>query len=86
VTRADVAKSILKALKEAHTPKVCAKKLEQHPEDIAGLKLWRSTGFPLGNHAYAHLSLNASTADEFDQNVAANEPELQSRMGRQDWH
>jgi peptidoglycan-N-acetylglucosamine deacetylase len=50
------------------------------------LKLWRSAGFPLGNHTYAHLSLNASTADEFDQNVAANEPELKSLMGRQDWH
>ena len=90
MTRADVAKSILKILKDAHVPKVYgfinARKLEQHPEDLEVLKLWRSAGFPLGNHTYAHLSLNASTADEFDQNVAANEPELKSLMGRQDWH
>jgi peptidoglycan/xylan/chitin deacetylase (PgdA/CDA1 family) len=46
------------------------------------LKLWRSAGFPLGNHTYAHLSLNASSVDEFDQNVAANEPELKSLIGR----
>jgi peptidoglycan-N-acetylglucosamine deacetylase len=90
MTRFDVAKIILKELKDAHAPKVYgfvnAKKLEQHPEDIEVLKLWRSAGFPLGNHTYAHLSLNASTADEFDQNVADDEPELKSLMGRQDWH
>ncbi len=90
MTRADVAKSILNTLKAARTPKVYgfvnAKKLEQHPEDIEVLNLWRSAGFPLGNHTYAHLSLNASTADEFDQNVATDEPVLKSLMGRQDWH
>lgn len=90
MTRADVARSILKALKDAHAPKVYgfvnAKKLEQHPEDVEVLKLWRSAGFPLGNHTYAHLSLNGSTADEFDKNVAADEPELKSLMGRQNWH
>src|ERR1700719_999742 len=69
MTRSDVARSILKALQDAHVPKaygfVNAKKLEQHPEDIEVLKLWRGAGFPLGNHTYAHLSLNASTVDEF---------------------
>ncbi len=90
MTRTDVAKSILKTLKDARAPKVYgfvnARKLEQHPEDIEVLKLWRSAGFPLGNHTYAHLSLNASTIDEFDQNVSADEPILNSLMGRHDWH
>ena len=90
MTRTDVAMSILKALKDARAPKVYgfvnAKKLEQHPEDIEVLRLWRAAGFPLGNHTYAHLSLNASTADEFDKNVADDEPELKSLMGRQNWH
>ena len=90
MTRVDVAKSILKTLKEARAPKVYgfvnARKLEQHPEEVEVLKLWRNAGFPLGNHTYAHLSLNASTSDEFDQNVAADERELKSLMGRQDWH
>jgi peptidoglycan/xylan/chitin deacetylase (PgdA/CDA1 family) len=85
MTRAEVAKSILKTLQQAHAPKVYgfinARKLEQHPEDMDVLKLWRSA-----NHTYAHLSLNASTADEFDQNVAANESTLQSLMGHQNWH
>ena len=90
MTRADVAKSILKALQDAHAPKVYgfinAKKLEEHPEDMEVLKLWRSAGFPLGNHTYAHLSLNASSADDFDQNVARDEPTLKSLMGHQNWH
>jgi peptidoglycan-N-acetylglucosamine deacetylase len=90
MTRADVAKSILKTLKDARAPKVYgfvnARKLEQHPEDIEVLKLWRGAGFPLGNHTYAHLSLNASTVDEFDQNVSGDEPILNSLMGRHDWH
>ena len=90
MTRVDVAKSFLKTLRDAQAPKVYgfvnAKKLEQHPEDIEVLKLWRSAGFPLGNHTYAHLSLNATAADEFDQNVADDEPELKSLMGRHDWH
>jgi len=89
MTRSDIARSILKSLKDAHAPKVYgfvnAKKLELHPEDIEVLKLWRGAGFPLGNHTYAHLSLNASSADEFDKNVAADEPELKLLMGRQNW-
>jgi peptidoglycan/xylan/chitin deacetylase (PgdA/CDA1 family) len=89
MTRTDIAKSILKTLKEARAPKVYgfvnARKLQEHPEDIEVLKLWRSAGFPLGNHTYTHLSLNASTADEFDRNVAEDEPLLKSMMGRQDW-
>ena len=89
MTRSDIARSILKSLKDAHAPKVYgfvnAKKLELHPEDIEVLKLWRGAGFPLGNHTYAHLSLNASSADEFDKNVAADEPELKLLMGHQNW-
>jgi peptidoglycan-N-acetylglucosamine deacetylase len=90
MSRSDIAKGVIKALKDAQAPKVYgfvnAKKLEQDPEDIEVLKLWRDAGFPLGNHTFAHLSLNASTAEEFDRNVAADEPELQSLMGRQNWH
>jgi peptidoglycan/xylan/chitin deacetylase (PgdA/CDA1 family) len=90
MTRADIAKSILGTLKDAHAPKVYgfinARKLEQHPEDIEVLKLWRSAGFPLANHTYAHLSLNASSPAEFDQNIAADEPTLKSLMGHQNWH
>jgi peptidoglycan/xylan/chitin deacetylase (PgdA/CDA1 family) len=90
MTRTDLAKSIVGSLRQAGVPKVYgfvnAKKLEEHPEDVEVLKLWRNAGFPLGNHTYAHLSLNDSSADQFDQNVAADESTLKSLMGRQNWH
>jgi peptidoglycan/xylan/chitin deacetylase (PgdA/CDA1 family) len=89
MSRVDVAKSIIATLKDAHVPKVYgfvnAKKLEQHPEDLEVLKLWREAGFPLGNHTYAHLSLNDTSPEQFDQNVAADEPELKSLMGHHNW-
>jgi len=90
MSRVDVARIILKDLKDARAPKVYgfinARKLEQHPEDMEVLKLWRGAGFPLGNHTYAHVSLNDSTAEEFERTIAADEPELQTLMGHQDWH
>jgi peptidoglycan/xylan/chitin deacetylase (PgdA/CDA1 family) len=89
MSRVDVAKSILKALHEYHAPKVYgfvnAKELEQHPELMEVLKLWRAAGYPLGNHTFGHLSLNASSAEEFDQNIAADEPTLKTLMGRHNW-
>jgi peptidoglycan/xylan/chitin deacetylase (PgdA/CDA1 family) len=90
LTRVDIAKSILGTLKQAHAPKVYgfvnAKKLEEHPEDMEVLKLWRKAGFPLGNHTYTHISLNDNSADQFEQNVAADESTLKSLMAHQDWH
>ena len=89
MTRADVAKIIVKDLIDAHVPKaygfINARKLEEHPEDMEVLKLWRSAGFPLGNHTYAHPSLNDMSAGQFEQNVAADEPVLKSLMGHQNW-
>ncbi|HLZ90808.1 MAG TPA: polysaccharide deacetylase family protein [Candidatus Acidoferrum sp.] len=89
MTRADVARSLLKTLKDAHAPKVYgfvnARKLEQHPEDIEVLRLWRAAGFPLGNHTFVHLGIGSATAEQFDQNIALDEPFLKSLMGRHDW-
>ena len=90
MTRTDVARDILKTLREYHAPQVYgfvnAKKLEQHPEEMEVLRMWRAAGYPLGNHTYAHLSLNASTPEEFEQNVAGDEQALKDLMGRKDWH
>jgi peptidoglycan/xylan/chitin deacetylase (PgdA/CDA1 family) len=90
MTRADVAKSILKTLQENHAPKVYgfinARKVDGHHEDMDDLKLLRDAEFPLGNHTFSHLSLNASTVVEFDQNVADDEPVLKSLMRGQNWH
>jgi peptidoglycan/xylan/chitin deacetylase (PgdA/CDA1 family) len=90
LTRVDVAKSIIGALKSHHAPPVYGfingKQLEAHPADIEVLRLWREAGFPLGNHTFSHMDLEANSVDDFERDVAANEPTLRSLMSSRDWH
>jgi len=89
-TRLDVANSILTTLRAMHMPPtygfVNAQKVANVPPDIAVLKAWRAAGNPLGSHAWSHMNLNEHTAEEFEADIAKNEPLLQSLMGNQDWH
>ena len=78
VTRADVARKILAVMK-AHRVKeaygfINANKLEKVPEDKEVLNLWVQAGYPLGNHGYTHMDLAAHSAEEFEADIAANEP------------
>jgi peptidoglycan/xylan/chitin deacetylase (PgdA/CDA1 family) len=90
ITRVDVATRIIEILRAHRTPPVYgfinAKALSDRPEDGEVLRLWRAAGFPLGNHAYSHMDLHTHTAEEFQQDVLANEPTLKSLMGGADWH
>jgi peptidoglycan/xylan/chitin deacetylase (PgdA/CDA1 family) len=56
------------------------------PEDKEVLNLWLGAGYPLGNHAYTHMDLAAHSAQEFEVDIAANEPVLKSLMPSGDWH
>jgi peptidoglycan-N-acetylglucosamine deacetylase len=89
-TRLEIAQSIVKTLHDQHLPPVYgfinAVKLEKNPEDIALLKAWRAGGNPLGNHAYSHPSLNELTPEQFEADIAKNEPFLSKLMAGQDWH
>ena len=89
-TRLEVAESILRTLHDQHMPPVYgfvnAVKLEKSPEDIAVLKAWRAAGDPLGNHAYSHPSLNDITVEQFEADIAKNEPILTKLMVGEDWH
>jgi peptidoglycan/xylan/chitin deacetylase (PgdA/CDA1 family) len=90
MSRVDVAKSILGTLTSRHTPPVYgfinAKQLETRPDDSEVLRLWRETGFPLGNHTYSHMDLHTNTAEDFERDVAANESTLRKYMADRDWH
>jgi peptidoglycan/xylan/chitin deacetylase (PgdA/CDA1 family) len=90
MTRADVAKSIIYALKTANAPPtygfVNAARIAKEPESEEVLKLWRDAGLPLGNHAFTHMDLDKNSAEAFEQDVLANEPTLQKYMAGQDWH
>ena len=91
VTRVDVAKKLLAALADAKLNGIVygfvnAGKLEQHPDEIEVLKLWREAGQPLGNHTYTHINLTDNPAEAFKENIAKNEPMLKQLMEGQDWH
>lgn len=90
MTRADVARKIVEILKAHHVKEaygfINAQKLEKVPEDREFLNLWVGAGYPLGNHAYSHMDLAAHTAEEFEADIAANEPTLKSLMPSRDWH
>jgi peptidoglycan/xylan/chitin deacetylase (PgdA/CDA1 family) len=87
--RAGIAKSIIKALQEAHAPPVFgfvnAGQLAQDPSAWQVLQLWRDAGFPLGNHTFSHMDLDVNSAETFEQDLLADEPVLQKFMGDQDW-
>jgi peptidoglycan/xylan/chitin deacetylase (PgdA/CDA1 family) len=89
MTRSEIAESILATLKREKMPRVFgfinAKRVEEDPSSLAVLKAWRAAGQPLGNHTWAHLSLNKETAEEFEAEVSKNEPLLKELMGKEDW-
>lgn len=71
---------LLAALKEAKVPAVGfvnERKLyfrwNEVNERIAALNLWLDAGFELGNHTYAHTSLNRAGLKDFEESVIQGE-------------
>lgn len=89
MTRVDVIKSIIKALKAAHAPPIYgfvnAKRLDEDPSTLQVLQLWREAGYPLGNHTYSHMDLNTNSIEAFEQDFIADEPILKKLMGTDDY-
>lgn len=79
VTRVQIAHDTIAILKARHLPPaygfVNGKKLEGNPDAADALKLWAASE-PFGNHTYRHLDLNANAAENFEQEIAQNEPVL----------
>jgi peptidoglycan/xylan/chitin deacetylase (PgdA/CDA1 family) len=89
-TRLEIADSILTTLHTEHMPAtygfVNGEKVASDPATLAVLKAWRAAGNPLGSHTWSHMNLNEHTPEEFEADIAKNEPLLQSLMGERDWH
>ena len=89
VSRTDVAKSIIHALKAYHAPPIYgfvnATWIEKDPSTAEVLRLWRAAGFPLGNHTLIHMDANANSVEAFEQNILADEPTLEKYMAGKDW-
>ena len=90
LNRADIAKSIIGALKAAQAPPIYgfvnAKRIADDASSEQVLQLWRDAGFPLGSHTYSHIGANSNSAEAFEQDLLADEPILQKYMDGQDWH
>lgn len=90
VSRVDIINSIIHALQAAHAPPIYgfinAKTLEKEPETEQVLQLWRDAGYPLGNHTFSHMDLDANSSDAWEQDLLADEPTLQKFMNSDDWH
>ncbi len=90
LSRVDIINSIIAALQAAHAPQVYgfinAKRLEDERGSGQVLQLWRDAGFPLGNHTFSHMDLDANTVEAFEKDLLANESTLQKYAAGQDWH
>ena len=90
MTRLEIAASVIRSFEAVHAPPsygfVNAKSLEQEPAGRAVLEAWRAAQFPLGNHTFSHMDLNAHSAEDFEQDLIANESILKELMGSEDWH
>ena len=89
VSRIEVARDYLAALKAHKVPAVYgfvnAIHLKQEPGTDAVLDMWRAAGYPLGNHTYSHMNINAGTLEAFEADLEAGEPAIRDRMAKEDW-
>ena len=90
VTRLQVIDQLIAGIKAANMPApygfVNAQALETDPTLIQVLDHWRAAGFPLGNHTYSHMNLNANTVEAWGADLLKDEPVLQKEMGSGDYH
>lgn len=89
-TRVEIADQILAALKAGGAPPIYGfvngVATEREPTSTPVLAEWRKAGFPLGNHGWSHANLAQISDEQFAEELAKNEPLLQSLMGGADWH
>jgi peptidoglycan/xylan/chitin deacetylase (PgdA/CDA1 family) len=80
VTRTEIARETLEALKKRHVPAaygfINARKLEGNADAAEALKVWAAIE-PVGNHTYTHMDLNANPAEAFEREIEQDEPVLE---------
>jgi len=90
MTRAEVAQKVLAILKAHHVKQaygfINAQKLERVPADRDVLTQWIAAGYPLGNHTFSHSHIEDLTAEQYEADIAANEPTLKELMPKGNWH
>jgi peptidoglycan/xylan/chitin deacetylase (PgdA/CDA1 family) len=88
-TREKIAAQFVAVLKKHKVPEVYGFINAGHIEDptshLEVLKMWRSAGYPLGNHTFSHMSLNKNPVGDFIKEIDTNEPLLKELSGNSDW-
>ena len=87
VTRADVARDLVAALRAADAPAfgfINAGKAEADPDAMAGLEIWAGH-FPVANHSWMHRSLNEVSVEEYRQDIVRNEATLRRLSDGDEW-
>ncbi len=90
VSRVDVARDTIAALREAKVPSVLGfvngVGLVNEPQSAPVLQMWRDAGFLLGNHTWSHAHLSGNTLQEYETEITRNEPALEKSSPDADWH
>jgi len=90
VTRRQVGKDIIKALKDAHVAKVYgfvnASHVEKDPALGDVLADWHAAGFLLGNHTWSHANLNDLSTNDYIDEITKDEATLKEYSSGKDWH
>ncbi len=88
--RSKVAAALAAELKANHLEGtygfVNAVKLENDPDAQQALHSWVDAGMNIGSHTWSHISLSANTAEDFEHEIARNEPALAEYGETRDWH
>lgn len=88
VTALDVNRQMVDAIKTARVTGVSGfvnGARGENPEFVAALNLWRNAGILLGNHTWSHPNLNGQTVEAFQEEIARNEPLLNSLNRNPRW-
>jgi peptidoglycan/xylan/chitin deacetylase (PgdA/CDA1 family) len=64
---------------------VNAVKLENDPDAQQALHIWLDAGMNIGSHTWSHMSLTTNTAEAFEQEIAKNEPAVETYGQTRDW-
>ncbi|HEY1808044.1 MAG TPA: polysaccharide deacetylase family protein [Acidobacteriaceae bacterium] len=65
---------------------VTAVDLDDDPDTQGALRLWVASGMSIGNHTWSHPTLTDVTAEDFEHEIALDEPALRQYAEGRDWH
>jgi peptidoglycan-N-acetylglucosamine deacetylase len=89
-TRANTATTLVAELRARHLKNVYgfvnAVELENDSDAQEALHIWLGAHMNIGSHTWSHPSLSEVSAEDYEHNIALNEPALRSYADGRDWH